>query len=347
MDMEKILLIQTAFIGDAVLTLPMLKYLKERYPCSVIDVITTPAAREIFAASPFTDKVTAYDKRGKDKSLIRLFSLAKNIRQQGYSRIYSPHRSFRSSLIVALSGVKETFGFSNASFSTVYKNIVRYNKAHHEVQRNLELAGMGGNDPEWKIRPELVIEQGIVDKISGYMSDFSGRKIAAIAPGSVWATKKFPKDRFIEIINFLIANSFLILLIGGEADASYCSDIASGFRGQVVSTAGRFSIIETVEILKHCTILISNDSAPTHFGMCAGIPVLTIYCSTIPGFGFYPYSAESNFVSYDELSCKPCGIHGRQECPIKTFECAHKLNNSTIFNKISSMIGVSGYPENV
>jgi heptosyltransferase-2 len=99
-----------------------------------------------------------------------------------------------------------------------------------------------------------------------------------------------------------------------------------------------FSLIEVVELLKKAKILISNDSAPTHLGMCADIPVLTIYCSTLPEFGFYPYNKKSQYLSYNNLACKPCGIHGYDECPLKNFACGNNLKSSFVISKIEEMV---------
>lgn len=350
MNREKILVIQTAFIGDAVLTLPMLKRLKDLYPDATIDVVTTPAACGIFRASPYTYKVYSYDKKGKDRSISSLLSFAREIKREGYTRLYSPHRSMRTSMLVWLSGVKETYGFSNASLRQVYKNIVPYNPRHHEVQRNLELLEDGMQPSDWRILPEVIAETEEKKKVNEFLEELTRRfttcndlksagdiKFAAVAPGSVWMTKRYPEEKFSEVINYLLSKSYTVLLIGGKDDQEYCSGIASSFGENVVSAAGEFSIVETIELLRHCKVLVSNDSAPTHFGMCADIPVLTIYCSTVASFGFYPYNSKSTYVSYDELSCKPCGIHGRKQCPIKTFDCAYKLDIKTIARAIENI----------
>ncbi|MGE5352430.1 MAG: glycosyltransferase family 9 protein [Acidobacteriota bacterium] len=358
MNREKILVIQTAFIGDAILTLPMLKRLKDIYPDSTIDVVTTPQSSGIFRASPYTYKVYSYDKKGKDRSITSLLKFAAKIKSEGYTRIYSPHRSMRTSMLVWLSGVKETYGFSNASLHQVYKNVVSYNPSHHEVQRNLELVENGSLTSDWRILPQVVSEAGEKKKVNEFLAKVTRSilenrnaglnfetdvksaaevKFAAVAPGSVWMTKRFPKEKFIDVINYLLSRSYTVLLIGGKDDQEYSLEIASMFEENVVSTAGEFSIVETIELLKKCKVLVSNDSAPTHFGMCADIPVLTIYCSTIASFGFYPYNSKSTYVSYDDLSCKPCGIHGRRECPIKTFDCAYKLDMKTIVRAIEDI----------
>ena len=156
----------------------------------------------------------------------------------------------------------------------------------------------------------------------------------AIAPGSVWETKKYPKEKYIEVIKLLSGNDEHVVLIGSEDDVTLCDDIYSNAGSTVKNLAGKFSVIETIFFLKSAKLLISNDSAPTHMGMCADIPVLTIFCSTVPEFGFYAYNKNSSFLSYDDLDCKPCGIHGYRKCPIGTFDCANNLSPEEIIQKL-------------
>ncbi len=112
-----------------------------------------------------------------------------------------------------------------------------------------------------------------------------------------------------------------MVLIGGEKDKLLNDGMISRLSDEVINSAGFFSIVESIELLKSAKLLLTNDSAPTHMGICADIKVLTIYCSTISNFGFYPYNKKSASISYNDLECKPCGIHGYEKCPINTFDC--------------------------
>ena len=339
--MEKILVIQTAFLGDAVLTLPMIQKLKEKFHHSEINVIAIPSTAEIFSASPFVDEVIILDKKGKQKSLFSLFSFSKNLKRNKYTKIYSPHRSFRTALLVMLLRVKKTYGFSNSSLRHVYKYLVDYKIQHHEVQRNLDLIDYEYHENDWKILPQISIPEKIKHNVSSFFGELDENyQFAAIAPGSVWETKMYPLRYYEEIIKFLISNSFYVILIGGLADVKICEQLESKFTNGVKSTAGLFPLLGSIELLKHVKILISNDSAPTHLGMCADIPVLTLYCSTVADFGFSPYNSKSNFLSFDDLKCKPCGIHGYHECPIKTFECGNNLTPDIVNRKITEMLNV-------
>ncbi len=337
--MNKILVIQTAFIGDVILTLPMVQKLKEIFNNVELHVLCIPSTREIFSASEYINKVIVYDKRGKDKSLISLLRLILKLRAEKYTRIYSPHRSFRTSLLVKFTGVKLTFGFNNSSLRTVYKYLIKYDQPKHEVQRNLDLIGYSYNSESWKIKPEVNFPGNETIPLSKIFVNYSAKsKYVVVAPGSVWNTKEYPAEGYLDIIKYLVSKKYFVLLIGGEKDADLCEKLEAELNERVKSVAGKCSLIESVSLLSSAEMLISNDSAPTHLGMCADIPVLTIYCSTIPDFGFYPYNPSSDYISYNDLSCKPCGIHGHKKCPIGTFECAYKLKPEIIISKIEEML---------
>ncbi len=334
---NRVLVIQTAFLGDAILTLPLIQEIKRKFGNSKIDVVCTPATKEIFLLSPYVESVIVLDKKNKHKSLISTIKFALRLRNQKYEYLFSPHRSFRSSIIALFSGANHKTGFDNATLSFVYSHKIKYEKKLHEVARNLSLL----KDPEllrnWKILPECNLpEKNILENLPLNSTD----NLIAVAPGSVWETKKYPKEYFIQLVSKLASEKYTILLIGGKEDENLCAEIKNSAdkTNNIINLAGKLKISESISVLKKCRLLICNDSAPTHMGMCANIPVLTIYCSTVPDFGFYPYNSKSSFVSYDKLECKPCGIHGHQKCPVNTFDCGFKLTPETVYNEVKMLL---------
>jgi heptosyltransferase-2 len=334
---EKLLVIQTAFLGDAILTLPMIEKLNEQFPGSVIDVIAIPGTKEIFENSPFVNEIMVFEKRGKHKSVLGIYSFASEIRKKKYSRIYSPHRSSRTSLLVFLSGVSETYGFNTASLSIVYKNVITYRKDYHEVKRNLEIIGYKTDNENWKIIPRIKPDKNAEDKAVNLLGEIKGKKIA-IAPGSVWNTKRYPLEHYIKLAKLITDSGYKVVLLGGKEDAELCGIIEKSLPGAAVSFAGKLTLTESVFLIKNCELVISNDSAPTHLSLMADTPVITIYCSTAPEFGFYPYHPKSISISYNKLSCKPCGIHGLRKCPVGTFDCALKIPPEEVFSKIKDIL---------
>lgn len=330
-------MIQTAFLGDAVLTLPMLQELKKQKPSCQIFVLCIPSTKEVFENSQSVSEVIVYDKRGSQRSFISYLNLIAQVRSLNFTVVYSPHRSIRSTIISFFSGAKSTVGFDNAGLAMLYKKQITYDKDMHETARNLHLLGIGKNDGWRKILPKMEIDSEVICKVSGMIKCFTTKKIIAVAPGSIWKTKIYPKEYYKIIIDKLTFSGFNIVLIGGKEDSALCESLAVNSEN-ALSLAGKLNIKESVALLKNCTALVCNDSAPTHLAMIADIPVLTIYCSTIAGFGFYPYNKKSRYLSFDDLSCKPCGIHGHNECPIKTFDCAHKLVPELVFEKLKEII---------
>ncbi|UCH65585.1 MAG: glycosyltransferase family 9 protein [Ignavibacterium sp.] len=340
---SKILVIQTAFLGDAILTLPMLKKLRDRNPEAQIDVLAIPSTTEIFSAASYVDNVIVMDKRGKQKGIRALNKFVKELKANSYTKVFSPHRSFRSAYIMIRLSGDESYGFDNSSFRYAFKNLVKYEQKYHEVQRNISLIGENVDADSWKIKPEISIDEAIENNVDNFISNNNlNSGFISIAPGSVWETKRYPKVNYIELIKLLTNKNETVVVIGSDDDSILCNEIASNFSSNVLSVAGKFSVTGTICLLKYSKLLITNDSAPTHMGMCADIPVLTIYCSTVSDFGFYPYNDKSQFVSYNELDCKPCGIHGYDECPVKTYDCGYKLLPAEIFAITEQMIKTNG-----
>lgn len=337
-ETNKILVIQTAFPGDAILTLPFIQELKkQRYHYS-IDVLCIPSTVEIFNAFPAVNSVILFDKKGKQKSFFSFIKFIKELKLKNYEIVYSPHRSFRSALITLNLGAKESFGFDNSSLKFAFKSTVKYNHDDHEVKRNLTFVGGDYSGDKWKIIPEIKPSQGQKEKVQEYLKSNQIKKFIAIAPGSVWETKKYPAEYYKSLIDYFVNKSYQIILIGGEQDKTLCESLQAESENNVFVVAGKFSLVESIELLKSASLLICNDSAPTHLGMCADIPVLTIYCSTVPKFGFYPYNSKSDYISYDKLNCKPCGIHGFRSCPIETFDCAKRLAPDMVISKAEKLL---------
>jgi len=334
---DKILIIQTAFPGDAILTLPMIQLLKNKNEDVLIDVLCIPSTKEIFEASPYVNSAIAMDKKDKHKSVFSLMKFIRTLKKNDYDKIICPHKSLRSAIITIGLGVKDTIGFENSTLMYAFKKVVKYNPEDHEVKRNLSLIDFENLNGDWKILPEIKINDDIKKKVSELLNGINRQKLIAFAPGSVWETKKYPKEYYAKIISQFISSGYNIVLIGGEEDKILCNDLKNNL-SNVINSAGLLSLVESIELLKNSKFLICNDSAPTHLGMCADIPVLTIYCSTVPGFGFYPYNEKSGYVSYDDLNCKPCGIHGHDACPLGTFVCAKYLEPDLVIKEAEKLI---------
>ncbi|MBM4175743.1 MAG: lipopolysaccharide heptosyltransferase II [Ignavibacteria bacterium] len=333
----KILILQTAFLGDVLLTLPLIHHLRKIFSDSEIDLIVRPDAAEVSEISCDLNRVIIFDK--KKNGLRNTFNLIKAIRKKKYDLLISPHRSYRSSLISFFSGIPKRIGFDTASFSILYSDKVKYQKNVHEVERNISLISEFRKVQEWEqlipIKPSAA---ELHKKLISWNN--SKQQIVCIAPFSEWYTKRYPQDYFIKLIELLIKSEIKVLIIGGKKDLSDSNKIVESISSSecVLNLTGQLSIRESIDVIGKCNLLISNDSAPTHMAMFTTCPVLTIYGSTIPGFGFYPYRSFDSVIQIDELYCKPCGIHGFITCPENHFRCMRELKPELVFEQVKKML---------
>lgn len=336
---NKILVIQTAFPGDSILTLPFIQELKKLDESREIDVVSTPASAAIFKSSPSVSKVFPFQKRGEHRGIRGMLKFASFLRSENYSTVYSLHRSIRTALLVNLIHPDYSTGFSNSSFKFVYDKLVEYEYNSHEVKRSLKFLGEYSGE-EWKIFPKMEASQVEIDNVVRFKEEngLAGDYVV-IAPGSVWNTKRYPVKYFAEIAASLISKKLRVIISGSENEKEIGEEIVGVAGKEVINGCGQFSIVESVELFRGAKLVITNDSAPTHFSMAADAPVLTIYCSTVPEFGFYGYSPKSYYIS-KAVSCKPCGIHGHKKCPNGSFECGTSIYPFEVLKKVEEILYV-------
>ncbi|MDR0793170.1 MAG: glycosyltransferase family 9 protein, partial [Chitinophagaceae bacterium] len=222
----------------------------------------------------------------------------------------------------AFSGAKEKIGFDKNPCSFLFSVKVKHiseiqGKSLHEIEKNNALIASFTNDTAFK--PKLYPTQQDYEVIKKYQS----QNYICIAPSSVWFTKQYPKEKWIDLINHLPV-SFTVYLLGASSDEALCNAIAEqANRKNVYSLAGKLSMLQSAALQQNALMNYVNDSAPMHFASAVNAPVTAVYCSTLPSFGYGPLSEKSAIVETKEhLDCRPCGIHGHKECPQKHFKCA-------------------------
>jgi heptosyltransferase-2 len=330
---KKILIVQTAFIGDVILATPLAEAAHQVFPDCLVDFMAIPAAANLLEKNRFIRRVVTFDKRGAQRGLVALWKLAKSLQHEHYDLALVPHRSLRSALLVRLAKISERVGFDHSAGAWLFTRHVRYQQKH-EVERNLDLLrclaeNFATPSPKifWDKNDEQIIDQICPDHQSG-------KWFCALAPGSVWATKRWPAERFIELARKLIAEArAFIYLIGGGSDVALCSRIAAAIENNCINTAGKLSLRQSAALLDRCQILISNDSAPTHLGVATRCKVITIFGPTVPAFGFAPFG-DGHVVIEKNLACRPCSSHGGDYCPIGTHACMWEISVEKVFNSV-------------
>lgn len=341
MKTNKILILQTAFLGDVILTLPLLNVLKKKFPGSEIDFICIPETSEILINNSYISEIIPYDK--KKSGLYGLIELILKLRKKKYDLIISPHRSYRSSLISYMSSPLRSIAFKNSSLSFLYSETVEYLNDKHEIIRNLNLLKPLGIIENDIIRPELFISENEKRKIDCLFYEHKVRpdeKFIVIAPGSVWFTKRFPEEKFRNLCDMFSNSGIRIFLAGGKSDKKVSDFILNNSKNRnIVNVTGQLSVPESAELISRASVLVTNDSSPLHMGNAVGTDVIALFGATVPAFGFYPYGINDVIIETKNLKCRPCAIHGGKKCPIGTFDCMLRINEKDIYDSVVKLSG--------
>jgi heptosyltransferase-2 len=335
---EKILIIQTAFPGDLILTLPLAQVLKKEFPSTQIDFVVIPKTAELLANNPAISNVIVYDKREKDSGLSGLMRKVKLLRANKYDIAFIPHRSFRSAILAWLSKIPMRIGFDKSKAKLFYSNKIHYNSKIHEIERNISLLAAININNVPKEQPRLYPSFHDKKKVGLVLSEIGVdhlNTLVGIAPGSVWATKRWLEERYAELIEKLTGKGFHILLLGGSEDFELCKRINNAVQSKHVhNMAGKFSFLQSAEMIARCRLVVTNDSAPLHIATAMQISTVSIFGPTTPEFGFGPYGNTQRVVETHGLSCRPCSIHGGKKCPIGTFDCMKEITSDQVLQSI-------------
>ncbi len=344
---ERVLVFHTAFIGDIVLMFPMLQVLRRERPGCAISVVSVPAVADLVRKHPAVDEVIEYDKRGMHSGLRGMRALALYLRRQHFTLALVPHRSLRSALIVRMAQIPRRIGFATSAGAQLFTDRVPYRPSDHEIDRDLSLLQpVLGTIPD-RILPVVHIDEGdsrVADELlvtaDRELKGFSRSPLVALAPGSVWHTKRWPEEAFSALARSLVRNGCSVVLVGGERDVELCNRVAEGSAAVhgVFNAAGKTSLAESAALLRRCQVLVSNDSAPGHIAMAVGTPVLALFGPTVPAIGFAPVGPRDRVLEVAGLSCRPCSIHGGNACPIGSFECMRGIAEPTVMAAVREII---------
>ncbi len=332
-ELKKILILQTASLGDVILSTPLIEKLHHFFPEARIDFLLKDGYQGVLRKHPHLHHVIVWDK--SEKKYKHLRELIRIVRQNKYDAVINVQRFASSGLITALSGAKHRIGFSKNPFFFFYTKRVKHRigtgeNNPHEVERNLKLVEqLTGSNTSFPVR----LYPGKQDYAK--VSQFKTRKYITVAPASLWFTKQFPAEKWAEFVSAL-DKDLTVYFLGSANETGLCDRIIemSG-HGNSLNLSGKLSILESAALLRDSQMNYVNDSAPMHLSSAMNAPTTAVFCSTVPGFGFGPL-AERSFVVQTgrKLSCRPCGLHGLPKCPKKHFDCAMSIQTEQLLNTL-------------
>ena len=321
--MRKILIIQTASLGDVVLATPLIEKLHHFFPQAQVDFLLKEGNEVLLRHHPLLKHVMVWDK--SEKKYRKLWELITIVREQKYDLVINTQRFASTGLLTVLSGAGQTAGFKKNPFSLFFTHrfahkISGKKGSPHEIERNLKLIEEYTDTAIFK--PKLYPSQHDFAKVSQYKT----RQYITVSPGSLWFTKAFPEERWTTFVKQL--DKELVVYFLGSAKESEMIDRIIEVSGHTnsLNMAGGLTLLESAALMRDAFMNYTNDSAPLHLASAMDAPVAAVFCSTVPEFGFGPLSTKSIIIqTVEELGCRPCGLHGKSVCPKKHFKCAETI----------------------
>ena len=319
------LVIQTSFLGDVVLTTPLLTYLASLGP---VDVVTTPAGGALLESHPAVRRVIRYDKRGANSGWRGLRALSASLRAMHYSAAYMAQGSWRSAALARLACIPRRVGFDTSAGSLLYTSQVVYRNDWHHAERLFRLAAddLQQAPPAPSLHPRDEDRAAVTALLAS--APFGDMPFVAVAPGSVWATKRWP---FYAALPDMLPDTYGIVVVGGAEDRALAAEIAAAAPSRVLDVTGKLSLLASAELIGRAAGLITNDSLPQHLASAMQVPTVTVYGPTLPEFGFGPLAPRRAIVEHAPgLECRPCSAHGPQRCPRGHFRCMREIAPATV-----------------
>ncbi|MBV9963953.1 MAG: glycosyltransferase family 9 protein [Parafilimonas sp.] len=342
--MQKFLIIQTAFIGDVVLATVLIEKLHANFPDAQIDFLLRKGNESLLLNHPYLNEVLIWvKKKSKTKNLFKLIGI---IRKNQYDKVINVQRFFSTGLMTALSNAKEKIGFDKNPLSFLFDIKVKHiigtkENPLHEVERNLSLIKHFTNDTMAGVK--LYPSQEDFEMANAIINNQKARKSVTpqeetrntinrqlltvnyicVAPSSVWFTKQYPKEKWIEFLKE-ISVSVNIFFLGAGSDKNLCDEIISALPDHSTKNkCGELTFLQSAALMKNALMNYANDSAPLHIASAMNAPITAVFCSTVTRFGYWPLSDKSFIVEKTEpLYCRPCSVHGKKFCPEGHFKCA-------------------------
>lgn len=327
----RILVIRLSSIGDVVLTTPVLKEFKKKYPHSIVDFVVLDKFKDSIEGSPYIDNLILFDKK-RYKGLKGIREFVSTIKENKYDYVFDLHSKLRSVGICFFLGAKTYRYKKRALWKTllVKMKLIRY-RADNTIVKNYfgAFKKMGisyrGEDLNFTFDREDLA------KVEEY------NNFVAMAPGASKETKKWTVEGFGNLAKLIHEKHGKdIVLVGGAGDREKCIEINEVSGGICTDLSGELSLKESGALLSKADYLVTNDSGPFHISRGVKTKAFVIFGPTDPGM--FEYDEYGTLIYRDE-PCSPCSLHGDKKCPKGHFNCMKKLKAEDVLKIIEKEIG--------
>jgi len=332
---NKILIVQTAFIGDVIIITPLIRAIKELYPRTLVDVMVIPQTAGVLENNSNINEIILFDKR-KNKILAFMKTLLQ-LKKNKYDIAVTPHSSVTTGLLLKYANIKMRIGYDRWSAAKYLTHKVPHPEVIHKTVKNLTLLSLL-TEKSFSNQTELFPTKIMFKEADELIKEIkvATKKIIALAPGSVWFTKKWSTEHYKVLAQQLVDNNFGVVLIGSKDESEICDEVLPTKNG--INLAGKLSLLESAAVTSKCDLMICNDSGALHIANAMEIDVFAFFGPTVQSSGYFPFR-ENDFVFDREMECRPCGSHGGTSCHLKHHECMKMIYPEHVLNKVLEKLG--------
>lgn len=311
------------------LTTPLIQAIKHKHPESKISFCVRPEYAPLFQGLDVIDEIIPFDKRNAYSGISGIFRFAKELKSKSFDMVIAPHKSFRTNWTLYLADIPVRIGFAESAFATLLTATRARDMDLHEVQRNMLLYEAAFDELPEKFPLIVNIDKEAKERFSSL-----GEKLVGIAPGSVWATKMWPADRFAQVADWLKEAGYTPVIIGSPEDVPAAEALMKSSKHEHINLCGKTSLKELPALISNFKLLVTNDSGPMHIAVAAGVRCVAVFGPTVKNLGFTPYDETSRVAEVEGLECRPCGLHGHKKCPKKHFKCMLEVTAEDVIDLI-------------
>jgi ADP-heptose:LPS heptosyltransferase len=322
-SLKKILIIRFSSIGDIVLTSPVVRCLRQRFPEAEIHYCTKKQYVVVLEANPYINKIICIGQS--------LQSLARELREQRYDFVVDLHKSLRS-VILRRMLARPSAAFPKLNFEKWLLVNLKINRlsGRHIVDRYFEAVKPLGVSNDGEGLDYFIPEKDTYD--ASWLPESHRGGFVGFVTGGRHATKIFPPQKILEVCEKL---KLPIVLLGGKEDFEKVEFVEKALPEKVINACGKFSLHQSAALVKRAELIITNDTGLMHFSAAFRKKIIVLWGNTVPEFGMYPYLSDrfkNNVVFFENknLSCRPCSKIGYPRCPKVHFDCMNTLDAGAI-----------------
>lgn len=342
------LYIQTAFLGDLLLSIPTLREIRYWSPQSTLTLVCRRGYGPLMQELGLCDEVIEVDK--KDKK-----DLFKKMAHRKFATVFCPHQSMTSHKLVRSLQAEQKIGYKTFWNQSYFDIRVPRNLLWPEAIRQLQLLAAVSEAMQVKLeafaqKPNSIppwaemslknltlstenLRVLVNEKIRGFKLE---KPYICIAPGSVWETKRWQAESYVKVATEFARNNFQILILGAPDERELCERLQKQTPNSF-SLAGHCSVLQSLSFISKAKGLVCNDSGAMHMASVVACPTVAIFGPTVQELGYKPWNPKAVVLEDDRLLCRPCGQHGGRYCPITTHVCMKNIKPEKVIEVAQSL----------